>query len=195
MQTNNSAAKNNIRVFGTVAVMTASAILAALSIILGKFLSIPVGNSIRIGFENLPIVIASILFGPVIGAATAVAADIVGCILHGYPINPIITVGALCIGLISGYVYRQIAKNDTEHISTDRSMHWVKIFISVVTAYAIGSMVIKSLGLYIAYGTPFQTIVFRVVNASVSAVIDATIVWALMQNKSFMKEIGRIIKR
>ena len=58
-----------------------------------------------------------------------------------------------------------------------------------------GSMVIKSLGLYIAYGTPFQTIVFRVVTASVSAVIDATIVWALMQNKSFMKEIGRIIKR
>ncbi|SEK68617.1 folate family ECF transporter S component [Ruminococcus albus] len=195
MQTNNSAARNNIRVFGTVAVMTASAILATLSIILGKFLSIPVGNSIRIGFENLPIVIASIFFGPVIGATTAVVADIVGCILHCYAINPIITLGALCIGLISGLVYGQIAKNDAEYISTDRGMHWVKIFISVISAYAVGSMVIKSLGLYIAYGTPLQTIVFRVITASISAVVDTTIIWGLIQNKGLMRTLGRITKR
>lgn len=195
MQTNNTTARNNIRVFGTLAVLTASAILAALSIILGKFLSIPIGNSIRIGFENLPIVIASIFFGPVVGGATAVVADIVGCILHGYTINPIITVGALCIGLISGFVYREATKKDKEFISTDNAMHWVKIFFSVIAAYAVGSMVIKSLGLYIAYGTPLQAIIFRVITASISAVIDTTIIWGIMQHKGLMRELRRIIKR
>lgn len=195
MQTNNTAAKNNIRVFGTLAVMTSAAILAALSIILGKFLSIPIGNSIRIGFENLPIVIASIFFGPVVGAATAVVADIVGCILHGYAINPIITLGALCIGLISGFVYRQMLKRSAETISSDNRIHWVRIFVSVIFAYAVGSMVIKSIGLYVAYGTPMKTIAFRVVTASISAVIDTTIIWLLMQNKGLMRELGRITKR
>ena len=192
MQTNNTVSKANIKVFGTLVVMTSSAILTALSIILGKFLSIPIGNSIRIGFENLPVVMASIFFGPIVVGVTA---DIIGCILHGYAINPIITVGALCIGLIPGFVYRHLVKSSADTLSTDGKPHWVKLFVSVLVSYAVGSMLIKSVGLYVAYGTPLQTIIFRLVNGLVSALTDTTIIWLLMQNKGFVRELGRVVKR
>ena len=89
---------NRIRLFGSIKVMVVCSLFVAMSIVLGKFLSIPIGDNIRIGFENLSLLLAGILFGPLIGMFTAVAADIVGCFLKGYEINPIITLGAACIG-------------------------------------------------------------------------------------------------
>ncbi len=101
MKANSTATvKSEIRLFGSTKVMVISALLAALSIVLGKFLNIPIGDSIRISFENLPVIMSSIFFGPVVGAITGAAADIVGCILKGYSINPFITFGAVCICLL-----------------------------------------------------------------------------------------------
>ena len=78
-----------------------SALLAAISIVCGKYLAFNMGDFLRFSFENLPIIFAGMAFGPLIGALVGVVADLVGCLLVGYAINPIITVGAAAIGLIS----------------------------------------------------------------------------------------------
>ena len=83
MNTNNTAAKQNIKVFGSTKVLIAAALLAAMSMVLGKFAAINVTNSIRIGFGGLPIQMAGIFFGPVIGGAVGLVADVIGCILRG----------------------------------------------------------------------------------------------------------------
>ena len=64
------------------------AFLVALSIVCGKFLAIPVGEILRFSFENLPILFAGLAFGPVAGALVGVCADLLGCVLRGYAINP-----------------------------------------------------------------------------------------------------------
>ena len=78
------------------------AFLVALSIVCGKFLKIPVGDVMRFSFENLPILFAGLVFGPVEGVLVGVVADLLGCVLYGYTVNPLVTVGAACIGLLAG---------------------------------------------------------------------------------------------
>ena len=191
MQTNNTASRNNIRVFGTLTVMTAAAMFTALSIVFGKFIALQITPTLRVGFESLPIAMASIFLGPAVGAASALVADIVGCILKGYSINPLITAGMVCVGFFPGFLYHMIFKK----IRAEEKLNWVRIFISVFIAYAIGSMLLKTIGLSLQNGMPMQTIFVRIIKETVLALIDTTVIWLLMQNKGFMKELGRITKK
>ena len=85
--------------------LTASlAMLVAISIILGKYLALSIGEVLRFSFENLPIIFAGIAFGPLPAALVAVTADLIGCLLVGYAVNPLVTIGAAIIGLCSGIV-------------------------------------------------------------------------------------------
>ncbi len=53
------------RLSGNLQLLAVSAFLAALSIICGKYLALSLGNVLRFSFENLPIVLAGVAFGPV----------------------------------------------------------------------------------------------------------------------------------
>ena len=128
-------------------------ILSAASIILGKLLQIPIGDTIRISFENLPILFAGIVFGPVSGVAVGIVSDLVGCVIRGYAINPIITAGAMLIGLASGLIGKALIKNN------ERS--FVQIILPVAAAHVIGSMVVKSVGLHVFYDTPWMFLLPR----------------------------------
>lgn len=147
------------------------ALLAALSIILGKFLSIKIGQSIRISFENTPLILAGYAFGPVYGAVCAVVADLLGCFLYGYAINPIITIGAAAIGFFSGVF----------------GMHgWFKkpiLPLSIGYSHLVGSVVVKSLGLYAFYGTPLNVLVWRLPIYIITAVAEYLIITVLLRNK------------
>ena len=83
-------------------ILTFSALLSAISIVCGKYLAINLGEVLRFSFENLPIIFAGIGFGPLVGGAVGLAADLLGCLLVGYAINPLVTLGAAAIGFISG---------------------------------------------------------------------------------------------
>ena len=80
-----------VKVFKSLAILASSSFLAALSIILGKYLAIPGGNVLRFSFENLPIMFAGMAFGPFVGCAVGIVADLIGCVLVGYTVNPLIT--------------------------------------------------------------------------------------------------------
>lgn len=137
-------------------------LLVGLSII-GKLLSITVGP-FRFSFENLPIIVAGIMFGPITGGLTGGLSDIVGCVLIGYAINPIITLGALLIGLICGFVYSKTSS----------------VFWSVLLAHVVGSMIIKSLGLYILYGYPLKLLMCRVPQYLLAALVEFFILKKLL---------------
>ena len=57
-------------------VIACAAVCAALSIVLGKFAAIPIGNTIRISFENLPIIFCSVAFGPAVGGASPICSAV-----------------------------------------------------------------------------------------------------------------------
>ena len=190
MITNNrgTAVKSDIRLFGSTKVLIVAGLLAAMSMVLGKFGAINIGNSIRIGFGGLPIQMAGIFFGPVIGGAVGLVADVVGCIMKGYAINPIITIGSTCIGVFSGLVYHFALRGVKNALLP-------KIAASTVTAHAIGSMMITSIGLYVYYHTPFETLLFRVPIYLITAAIETAVIYLMLKNKAFTAELNKVRRK
>ena len=157
------------------------ALLAALSIILGKYLAINITQSFRISFENLPIMIAAIYLGAIPAAAVATVADIVGCILVGYAINPIITLGSALVGLCAGIA----AKWAKDHAAA-------KAVFAVTAGHLVGSVAVKTAGIVIFYNSPFfATLLLRLGIYLVTAVAEGGILYFLGQNRAFNKELGR----
>lgn len=165
-----------------------SALLAAISIVCGKYLAFNMGEVLRFSFENMPIIFAGMAFGPVIGILVGVVADLVGCLLVGYAINPIITVGAGVIGLISGaYFYLPDGESGLYRI--------LKISLTVFIAHLIGSVIIKSFGLSVFYDMPLIILMlWRLLNYVIVGAVEGFILYYLMKNKRLVHEIRSITK-
>ena len=130
----------------SVRTLTLAAMLTALSVIIGIFCKnfLNFGNGLfRITFENLPIVLAGISFGPLVGALVGAASDLTSYLLSSqvYPPNLIVTAGAAAIGATAGLVARLLPRRDT-----------LRVALATAAAHLIGSMIVKTFGLYQFYG-------------------------------------------
>ncbi len=124
-------------------------VCAALSIVFGKFLQIPIGNSLRISLENLPLIFLSLTLGGVLGAAVAVTADLVGCFLVGFAINPVITLGAALVGWLPSLFKK---KGKTGFFS---------LCSAVLLTHFVASVLVKSVGLWWYFETPISVLALR----------------------------------
>ena len=161
------------------------AMLAAISIICGKYLAIRGGDILRFSFENLPIIFAGLTFGPISGILVGVVADLVGCVMVGYTINPIVTVGAAAIGCVAGIcrvLLRKVGKNSV----------FVTI-VSVTLAHLIGSVLIKTFGLSAFYDMPLVTLMlWRLLNYVIVGAIECALLIALLENREVTRLIANI---
>ncbi len=180
-----SAVTKRTAIFGSKMIVM-SGLLIAMSIVLGKFLSFNIGTSIRISFENLPILMAGIFFGPVIGGIVGAGADLIGCIMAGYAINYFITIGAFAIGFMSGLLSNYIFK---------KKHNFPLIALSIIPAHIIGSMLIKSVGMYIYYHTPLEVLAIRIPIYIVTGLAETYIIYLLLKNKAFSAQVERMCKK
>ena len=165
-----------------------SSLLAAISIVCGKYLAFNMGEILRFSFENLPIIFAGMAFGPLIGAAVGVVADLIGCLLVGYAINPIITVAAAVTGLISG-TYSFLPKTNS------RIGYTLKISLTVFAAHFIGSVVIKSFGLSVFYDMPLVVLMlWRLLNYVIVGALEGFILYHVVKNRRIEIEVRKIMK-
>ena len=168
---------NSIRV-----TVTLSA-LAAIGIILGKFLAINVTEFMRFSLENITIIFAGIVFGPALGAAVGAVQELVGCIAVGYAINPIITLGSASIGAISGAMFLLLKKRGL----------YVRISLSVLCAHLVGSVIIKSLGLSWYYGIMLgAAVAWRLLNYIIVGAVEAILLCYLLKSKQLLTQINKI---
>ena len=128
-------------------VLVYAAMLSALSVLIGIFCKnfLNFGNGLfRITFENFPIILSGIAFGPVVGACVGAVSDIISFMLstQTFAISPIVTLGAATVGAVSGVVSRYVIKRNGA----------LRVILSAVTAHLIGSVLIKSVGLFVYYG-------------------------------------------
>lgn len=138
---------NKVKGYGSLRVLTTAAMLAAISVVIGiickNFFTFNVYY--RVTFENLPIIFAGIVFGPFVGAAVGIVADIVSCLCSTNPaLNPLITLGAACVGLVSGIVAKWIVKR----------RGGMQIAVAVASAHLIGQVAIKSVAKILWFGMP-----------------------------------------
>ncbi len=185
MQISNLKNKNyksfgGIRLMGNLKVLITMALFIALSMVF-KQISVNCGP-FRIGFENLPLLLSGIMFGPVIGFIVGAAADVFGCIFSGFPINPLITLGAASIGLVSGIVYFYFFENRPS----------LKVFASVAFAHVIGSMIIKSFGLFLWYNYELPVLLLRIPLYIIIGTVEGYVTYLLMKNKAFLRQLEKI---
>lgn len=123
--------------------ISVSAMLIGISVILGYISrELLTFGSTRITFENLPVILSGILFGPFYGICVGVCTDLISSVSTGQDINPIITAGALSVGFVSGVMSK---------ILSDNVRPEVRIVISCVSAHLFGCVLLKTLGLHIYY--------------------------------------------
>jgi ECF transporter S component (folate family) len=168
--------KNKKSRFNKVRVLTTASMLTALSIIIGifckNFLNFGTGL-FRITFENFPIILSGIMFGPLVGSLVGVASDVLSYILstQSFAISPIVTLGAALVGCVSGFVSHYIfRKNGT-----------IRIVMSVIAAHLMGSVIVKSAGLFVYYG---WLIVWRIPLYTVIAFLEIILVCLIYKNKN-----------
>ncbi len=186
------ALRGDLALFGNVRVLAAAALLAAMSLILGKFLQIPnpFSNIFRISLENLPIILAGVCFGPAVGGAVGVVADIVGCLLYGYTINPIVTLGAAVVGIVSGTMARYII----------RKPRLLSVLASTISAHLLGSVLIKSFGLASWYLSEYsmgltELILWRLGLYCVIGTVECMLIYFLTTRRAVMRQIEKMRTR
>lgn len=174
-------AKKKVAVFGDAYVMAASSIFVAISIVCGKYLAVNVGQIIRFSFENLPIILAGIAFGPLVGAVVGATSDLLGCVLVGYQINWILTIGAASVGLISGATYRLLGS----------FRDGVRLTFTVFLSHIIGSVIIKAVGLHAWYSIPlYELMLWRLVNYVIVGASELTVIIVILKNKTVRRQLG-----
>ena len=121
--------------------------------------------------------LAGIVFGPGAGFAVGALADMIGGILAGYAINPLIALGAASIGLVGGWLWRTLPH--TLRLGQ-------RLLLSVVAAHVVGSIVINSLALHIFYGYAWAVLIARIPNALVLTAVNTVLLRILLENRALM---------
>ena len=154
----------------SVRTLTMLALLTAMSIIFARVFTVSTGF-LRFNLGALPTHLAAVWFGP---AGGFVVADMIGGTLSGYSINPLITLGAGSVGLVSGLLYR----------SLHEMRLGLRLQISILAGHLVGSVVINSLALHLFYGYQWALLAARIPNALVLSVVNTLLVRILLENKA-----------
>ena len=173
--------ETKIGIFGSIKIMTMAAMLTAMSVVIGIFCKSLLnfgGGLFRITFENLPILMSGIMFGPIVGGIVGAATDIISYLLsnQAYPINLIVTLGATSVGIVSGLFSKYVFKK----------RGFSRIIFSSAFAHIVGSMIIKPIGLFQFYQ---WAVLWRVPMYLVIAPIEILIICLMYKNRSVKKNL------
>ncbi len=152
-------------------------VLVALNVILARFVSIPVGNILRISIGSVPIILSGLWLGPVTGGICGLLGDLIGCAINGYAPNPFITVSSVLMGVLPALFKNFLSKKSNAFIGFLR-------FLAVMSpVFLITSLGITTYGLSVMYGMPFgATFVSRLPQSATMCVVDSFICSLLYRN-------------
>lgn len=137
----------------------------------GRVLSLTIGP-FRVSVGNLPIALAGIMLGPGCGVMTGVAADLLSCVFVGYAPIPLVTVGAGCVGGMAGLAYRKAA----------RFQESLRVILAVTSGHVVGSMVVKTIGLVLAFGYPLlPTLIGRIVEYTLIGAVECVLAIVILK--------------
>ena len=172
--------KNGLR---NVKVLTTAAMLGALSVVIGIFCKnfLNFGNGLfRVTFENFPIILSGILFGPAVGAAVGIVSDMVSYFLstQSFAISPIVTLGAALVGAVSGTVSNYVIKKHGT----------LRVVISTLAAHVVGSLIVKTFGIYTYYNMSYgMLLLYRIPTYAAIIAVESFFLCLIFRHKAFTK--------
>jgi ECF transporter S component (folate family) len=144
--------------------------LAALIIVFERTIYIPVGDSSRYSFAFIMIFVSGIVLGAVKAAVVGAIADIVGAIIAGYSINPLITICVALSAFFCGLL-----------LYSDRS--YVRLGIAILLDQVLCSLLLKSAAFAIWYGGGMHSypkyFMIRIVQAGIMIPVECVVLFIL----------------
>lgn len=145
-------------------------LLVALQIVASKFLSLKLTDSLRLSISDSFIILAGIWFGPFSGMLVGILSDILGCVISGMGILPLLTVAPAVVGLLAGAaapIFKG-AKNIWSY------------GIAIAGISMLTSVLYRSWAFSHYYGAPFISyLVPRFLQACVLIVLNTIVVYTL----------------
>ena len=170
--------------FKNIRKLVLASIFIALAIILTRILSFQLGNYLRVGFGDLPIMLAGIILGPLWGAAVGALSDILGFFIAplGDFFIPGITLSAALWGFIPGIIVKYIFKKRS----------FSAILASSLACGILVDIISTPFWLSLAYGslTYYAMLPIQAANAAIMMAVNTLLVIALIR----ALENGKIIK-
>ena len=153
------------------------AVLAALQVVLARFI-VPMPNpTMRFSIEAVPIIIAGLLFGPVPGMLVGFVGDAVGTLFSGYGYNPVFAVPPILIGLSAG-VLRPILY---------KKVSYLRILATFAPAVVLGCILWQSYWLSFFYGTrTFAGFLgARTIQFAITSLLSAAVILGMYRTRVF----------
>lgn len=134
-------------------VLTGMALLATVSLVLTRFLSFYIPflgtQSMRVGFGEVPVILAGLLLGAPAGGLTGLAADFVGATLFpSGPYFPGFTISAFLTGFLPTFLSRGFKKKE-------QGLSKTVLFFSILSTQLITSALLNTLWIVLLYMGPF----------------------------------------
>lgn len=162
--------------------MTGTAMLTALSVVLGRFL-VPINTDVlRFSLGNVPIILAGIIFGGLPGAVCGLAADIIGCFISGYAPYPLLMLSPAAVGFLPSFFARIFGKTQGGIWSV------FAVSVTVTATNLISALIISTFALSKLYGTEFLLLFWeRVPVTAVRTAAETAVLYLLLKNGAVMR--------
>ena len=156
------------------------ALLAAISIVLARFLSYAPFGSVRWSLDKFPLFLSGMLFGPLAGSMTGLVADAAGSMMQ-YGFNPILCPPAILYGLFGGLFRAWLQKKPVIP----------KLIVSYLPPVLLGSWLYQSAALAYCfnpatlYASFISNLIARGIQFSVLAPLEIAIISLLLGTRVF----------
>lgn len=139
-------------------------LLVAMHVVLTRLFVIELG-SYRISLGSVSTIMAGLWFGPVAGGVCGLVSDILGCILKGYAINPLITIAGMLWGIIPALMHALITGSKAKKTAM--------LTVSIVVASVFSTLIFTTAGVALINGGVFWV--------SAMAIMPGRLIqWAIM---------------
>ena len=158
------------------------AMFTALSVVFARLIGLMPSESMRFSLEAVPIFLAGMLFGPVLGGCVGFAADFIGCLFSPFGYNPIFCIPPILYGVFAGLL-RPILR---------KQVSILRLTIAFLLPVVIGSLLYQSAALAYMYykdGPFLQGFIYylstRSVQFAITLVADVLAVFLIFKAKLF----------
>ena len=156
------------------------AMLTALSVVFARLMGLMPNESMRFSIEAVPIFLAGMLFGPVLGGCVGFAADFIGCLFSPFGYNPIFCIPPILYGVAAGLLRPMLRKQ----------VSILRLTVAFLLPVVIGSLLYQSATLAYMYykdGPFLQGFLYylttRSVQFAITLVADVTVIYLLLKSK------------
>ena len=163
-----SASFKNLYVLVTMGVMT------AMAVILERVIRLDFGTA-RFSLACVCTMISGLWFGPVCGGMVGGLQDVIGCILSGYPPNPLILISSTLYGVLPPILFAVLKKRIP--------WRFAAMCISVAVTMAVCSFGFTTPGLILFYGYhPLAVLQMRLLQYVIMMPVYCIVLWALYES-------------